>query len=357
MSKVHNFSAGPCILPPEVLKEASEAVKSWDNNGLSLIEMSHRSKPFVAVMEEARSLTKELLNLPDRFEILYLQGGASLGFLTTAYNLIPEGGSAAYVDTGAWANKAVKEAKHLGEIEVVASAKERGYVSIPKINSVDSKHSYLHYTTNNTIYGTQFKGIPSSAGVPLVADMSSDIMSKEFDSSAFQLIYAGAQKNMGPAGTVMYAIDKDVLGKTGRDIPAYLDLGVHISKDSMFNTPPVFSIFTTLLTLKWLKAKGGVAGIEKINNAKAELIYNEIDRNPLFRGHAEESCRSTMNATFMFNDPRHTDAFDAVWAAEGISGIKGHRSVGGYRASMYNALPIESVQVLVDVMNEFERKI
>jgi len=357
MSKVHNFSAGPCILPPEVLKEASEAVKSWDNNGLSLIEMSHRSKPFVAVMEEARSLTKELLNLPDRFEILYLQGGASLGFLTTAYNLIPEGGSAAYVDTGAWANKAVKEAKHLGEIEVVASAKERGYVSIPKINSVDSKHSYLHYTTNNTIYGTQFKGIPSSAGVPLVADMSSDIMSKEFDSSAFQLIYAGAQKNMGPAGTVMYAIDKDVLGKTGRDIPAYLDLGVHISKDSMFNTPPVFSIFTTLLTLKWLKAKGGVPGIEKINNAKAELIYNEIDRNPLFRGHAEESCRSTMNATFMFNDPRHTDAFDAVWAAEGISGIKGHRSVGGYRASMYNALPIESVQVLVDVMNEFERKI
>jgi phosphoserine aminotransferase len=357
MSKVHNFSAGPCILPPEVLKEASEAVKSWGNNGLSLIEMSHRSKPFVAVMEETRSLTKELLNLPDRFEILYLQGGASLGFLTSAYNLIPEGGSAAYVDTGAWANKAVKEAKHLGDIEVVASAKERGYVSIPKINTVDSKHSYLHYTTNNTIYGTQFKKLPTSAGVPLVADMSSDIMSKEFDSSAFQLIYAGAQKNMGPAGTVMYAIDKNVLGKTGRDIPAYLDLGVHISKDSMFNTPPVFSIFTTLLTLKWLKAKGGVAGIEKINNAKAELIYNEIDRNPLFRGHAEESCRSTMNATFMFNDPRHTDAFDAVWAAEGISGIKGHRSVGGYRASMYNALPIESVQVLVDVMKDFERKI
>ena len=357
MSKVHNFSAGPCILPPEVLKEASEAVRSWDNNGLSLIEMSHRSKPFVAVMEEARSLTKELLNLPDRFEILYLQGGASLGFLTTAYNLIPEGGSAAYVDTGAWANKAVKEAKHLGDIEVVASAKERGYVSIPKINTVDSKHSYLHSTTNNTIYGTQFKEIPTSAGVPLVADMSSDIMSKEFDSSPFQLIYAGAQKNMGPAGTVMYAIDKDVLGKTGRDIPAYLDLGVHISKDSMFNTPPVFSIFTTLLTLKWLKAKGGVAGIEKINNAKAELIYNEIDRNPLFIGHAEESCRSTMNATFKFNDPRHTDAFDAVWASEGISGIKGHRSVGGYRASMYNALPIESVHVLVDVMKEFERKI
>ena len=357
MSKVHNFSAGPCILPDEVLKEASEAVKSWDNNGLSLIEMSHRSKPFVAVMDEVRSLTKELLNLPDRFEILYLQGGASLGFLTAAYNLLPEGGSAAYVDTGAWANKAVKEAKLLGHIEVVGSSKERGYVTIPKISRVDSKHSFLHYTTNNTIYGTQFKDIPTSAGVPLVADMSSDIMSKEFDSSPFQLIYAGAQKNMGPAGTVMYAIDKDVLGKTGRTIPSYLDLSVHLSKDSMFNTPPVFSIFTTLLTLRWLKARGGVKAIEKINNSKADLIYSEIDRNPLFRGHAEESCRSTMNATFMFKDPRHTDAFDAVWASEGISGIKGHRSVGGYRASMYNALPMESVQVLVDVMKEFERKI
>ena len=357
MFKIHNFSAGPCILPPEVLKEASEAVKSWGNNGLSLIEMSHRSKPFIDVMEEARAITKELLGLPDRFEILYLQGGASLGFLTTAYNLIPEGGSAAYTDTGTWAAKAIKEARHLGDIEVVGSSKDSGYNSIPHTTSVDSKHSYFHYTTNNTIFGTQYKNIPTEAGVPLVADMSSDIMSKKFDSTPFKLIYAGAQKNMGPAGTVMYAIDKDALGKTGRNIPSYLDLGVHLSKDSMFNTPPVFSIFTTLLTLRWLKNLGGIEAVETRNNAKAELIYGEIDRNELFTGYAELNSRSTMNATFQLLDENHKDKFNAAWAEAGISGINGHRSIGGYRASMYNALPLESVQVLADVMKEFERTI
>ena len=357
MFKIHNFSAGPCILPPEVLKEASEAVKSWGNNGLSLIEMSHRSKPFVAVMEEARVMTKELLGLPDRFEILYLQGGASLGFLTTAYNLIPEGGSAAYTDTGTWAAKAIKEARHLGDIEVVGSSKDSGYNAIPNTPSVDSKHSYFHYTTNNTIFGTQYKHIPTEAGVPLVADMSSDIMSKKFDSTPFKLIYAGAQKNMGPAGTVMYAIDKEALGKTGRNIPSYLDLGVHLSKDSMFNTPPVFSIFTTLLTLRWLKNLGGLDVIEARNNAKAELIYGEIDRNELFTGYAETNSRSTMNATFQLHDDNHKEKFNAAWAEAGVSGINGHRSIGGYRASMYNALPLESVKVLVDVMKEFERTI
>ena len=302
MSKVHNFSAGPCILPQEVLQEASEAVKSWNNHGLSLIEMSHRSKPFVEVMDEVRSLTKELLNLPDRFEILYLQGGASLGFLTTAYNLIPERGSAAYADTGTWSNKAIKEAKHLGDIEVVASTKESGYTGVPQIGAVDSKHSFLHFTTNNTIYGTQYKQMPSDVGVPLVADMSSDIMSREFDASQFKLIYAGAQKNMGPAGTVMYALDRDAIGKTGRDIPSYLDLGVHLGKDSMFNTPPVFSVFTTLLTMRWLKNLGGVAAIEKINDEKAAILYSEIDRNPLFTGHADVDSRSNMNLTFRLND-------------------------------------------------------
>jgi phosphoserine aminotransferase len=355
MGKIHNFSAGPCILPPEVLQEASEAVKSWGSNGLSLIEMSHRSKPFVAVMEETRAITKELLGLPDRFDILYLQGGASLAFLTAAYNLLPEGGSAAYSDTGTWANNSIKEAKHLGNIEVVASAKEGGYTGIPATPQVNDKHSYFHYTSNNTIYGTQYNGVPSEAGVPLVADMSSDIMSKKFDSSPFSLIYAGAQKNMGPAGTVMYAIDKSALGKTGRNIPSYLDLGVHLSKDSMFNTPPVFPIFTTLLTLRWLKNLGGVEAIESINNQKAALIYNEIDRNSLFTGHADIDCRSTMNATFKLIDERHKDAFNEAWASAGISGINGHRSIGGYRASMYNALPLESVKVLVDVMNELER--
>ena len=357
MSKVHNFSAGPCILPQEVLHEASEAVKSWNNHGLSLIEMSHRSQPFVEVMEEVRSLTKELLNLPNRFEILYLQGGASLGFLTTAYNLIPQGGSAAYADTGTWANKAIKEAKHLGDIEVVASTKESGYTSVPKLGAVDSKHSFLHFTTNNTIYGTQYKEMPSDLGVPLVADMSSDIMSREFDASQFKLIYAGAQKNMGPAGTVMYAIDKEALGQTGRDIPSYLDLNVHLSKDSMFNTPPVFPVFTTLLTLRWLKKLGGVAAIEKINNEKAALLYSEIDRNPLFVGHADLDSRSNMNVTFRLTDDSVGAKFDELWNGAGISGIKGHRSVGGYRASMYNAMPIESVQVLVDVMKEIKRTI
>lgn len=357
MSKIHNFSAGPCILPQEVLIEASEAVKSWEGNGLSLIEMSHRSKPFIAVMDEARALTKELLGLPDRFEILYLQGGASLAFLTAAYNLIPEGGSAAYSDTGTWANKSIKEAKHIGQIEVVASSKESSYTEIPTTPHVDDKHSFFHYTSNNTIFGTQYKSVPTEAGVPLVSDMSSDIMSKKFDSSQFNLIYAGAQKNMGPAGTVMYAFDKNVLGKTGRNIPSYLDLGVHLSKDSMFNTPPVFSVFTTLLTLRWLKKLGGVEAIEQRNNAKAELIYNEIDRNSLFTGHADIGSRSTMNATFKLIDDSHTEAFNLAWAKEGISGINGHRSIGGYRASMYNALPIESVKVLVDVMQEFERTI
>ena len=357
MSKVHNFSAGPCILPQEVLQEASEAVKSWNNHGLSLIEMSHRSKPFVEVMDEVRSLTKELLNLPDRFEILYLQGGASLGFLTTAYNLIPEGGSAAYADTGTWANKAIKEAKHLGDIEIVASTKESGYTGVPQIGTVDSKHSFLHFTTNNTIYGTQYKKMPSDVGVPLVADMSSDIMSREFDASKFKLIYAGVQKNMGPAGTVMYALDRDAIGKTGRDIPSYLDLGVHLGKESMFNTPPVFSVFTTLLTMRWLKNLGGVAAIEKINNKKAALLYSEIDRNHLFTGHADVDSRSNMNLTFRLNDDSQGARFDELWNEAGISGIKGHRSVGGYRASMYNAMPLESVQVLVDVMKEFERTI
>jgi len=355
MSKIHNFSAGPCILPQGVLKEASEAVKSWDNHGLSLIEMSHRSQAFVDIMEEARSLTKELLNLPENFEVLYLQGGASLGFLTTAMNLIPEGGSAAYVDTGTWSNKAAKEAKHVANIDVIASSKESGYTSVPEVSGVDAKHSFAHFTSNNTIYGTQYAEMPTSAGVPLVADMSSDIMSREFDATPFKLVYAGAQKNMGPAGTVMYAFDRDAIGKTGRSIPSYLDLGVHLGKDSMFNTPPVFSVFTTLLTLRWLKGLGGVSAIEKINNEKAAILYNEIDNNPLFEGHAEAGSRSKMNVTFRLNDDSQQDRFNAMWNDAGISGIKGHRSVGGYRASIYNAMPKESVAVLVDVMKEFTR--
>ena len=354
MSKVHNYSAGPCILPTEVLQQASDAVRSWDNHGLSLVEMSHRSKPFVAAMDECRALTKELLGLPERFEILYLQGGASLGFLTAALNLLPEGGQAAYADTGTWSAKAIKEAKHAGTVNVVTSSKASAYDHIPAVGEVDEANAYLHITTNNTIFGTQYAEMPKS-NVPLVADMSSDILSRTFDPEPFALIYGGVQKNMGPAGAVMYAADTELLGQTGRNIPSYLDLQVHLDKDSMFNTPPVFSVFTTLLTLRWLKEQGGVAAIQQNNEAKSNLLYSEIDRNPLFVGHAQEGSRSHMNVTFRLNDDSHAAAFDAAWNGANISGLKGHRSVGGYRASMYNALPLESVQVLVDVMREFER--
>lgn len=352
---IHNFSAGPCILPQEVMKQAAEAVVELDGIGLSLIEISHRSKEFVAVMEEARALVKELLHLPDRFEVLYLQGGASLAFLTTAYNFLPEGGKAAYLDTGTWANKAIKEARHLGDVDVLASAKESNYNHIPSGWKAPADAAYLHFTTNNTIFGTQFQTMPSDAGVPLIADMSSDIFSRPFDAEPFHLIYAGAQKNMGPAGTVMYIVDKEVLGKTARHIPAYLDLGVHLSKDSMFNTPPVFAVYTSMLTLRWLKDLGGVEAIAGRNAAKAAAIYGEIDRNPLFEGHAEVDSRSKMNATFRLTDENLAGAFNEMWTGAGISGLKGHRSVGGYRASMYNALPLESVEVLVEVMAELER--
>ena len=354
MPTIHNYSAGPCILPQDVLEQASEAVRSWDNHGLSLVEMSHRSKAFVEAMEECRALTKELLELPDRFEILYLQGGASLGFLTAAMNFLPEGGNAAYADTGTWSAKAIKEAKHAGNINVVTSSKDNNYNHIPEVGSVGNENAYLHITTNNTIFGTQYAHMPKS-DVPLIADMSSDILSRTFDPEPFALIYGGVQKNMGPAGAVMYAVDADRLGQTGRSIPSYLDLEVHLSKDSMFNTPPVFSVYTTLLTLRWLKGQGGVSAIQSNNEAKAALLYDEIDRNPLFTGHALSDSRSNMNVTFRLNDDAHSEAFDAAWATANINGLKGHRSVGGYRASMYNALPLESVQVLVEVMQEFER--
>ena len=354
MAHIHNYSAGPCILPQEVLTEASNAVQSWDGQGLSLIEMSHRSKAFVETMEECRELTKELLSLPDRFEVLYLQGGASLGFLTAAMNLLPVGGRAAYADTGTWSAKAIKEAKHAGDVDVVTSSKENNYDHIPPVSNVDDSNAYLHITTNNTIFGTQYKQMPSS-NVPLVADMSSDILSRTFNAEPFALIYGGVQKNMGPAGAVMYAVDTDQLGATGREIPSYLDLQVHIGKDSMFNTPSVFSVYTTMLTLRWLKARGGVPAIQRENEAKSALLYAEIDRNALFSGHARVDSRSHMNVTFRLNDNHHAESFDHLWNAANISGLKGHRSVGGYRASMYNALPLSSVQVLVDVMSEFER--
>ena len=352
--KKHNFSAGPCILPESVLEQAADAVRELDGSGLSLIEISHRSKAFVDVMEEARQLVKELLKVPEGYEVLFLQGGASLGFLTAAYNFNIEGKKAAYVNTGTWSSKAIKEAKLLGEVDVVASSKDSGFTSIPDWK--DSDACAMHITTNNTIFGTQYQTLPSrKEGQFLIADMSSDIFSKEINVADFDLIYAGAQKNMGPAGTVMYIVKTAALGQTGRNIPSYLDLNVHIDKDSMFNTPPVFAVYTSMLTLRWLKGIGGVSEIEKINNSKAELLYSEIDRNSLFNGHAEVASRSKMNATFKLTDETLADQFNDMWNKAGINGLKGHRSVGGYRASMYNALSLESVEVLVDVMKELER--
>lgn len=353
MKKVHNFSAGPSILPQEVIDQAANAVKEFDNMGLSLIEISHRSKNFEAVMDEARQLVKDILGLSDRYEVLFLQGGATLAFYTVAMNLLKDGGKAAYVNTGVWASGAIKEAKLVGQVDVIGDSSDKNHTYIPQFD-IPSDADYFHFTSNNTIFGTQYQSFPKSS-IPMVCDMSSDIFSKRFDANAFSLIYAGAQKNMGPAGTVLYIIDKEILGQTGRKLPVYLDLKAHIEKDSMYNTPPVFAVYTSMLTLRWIKNNGGLEGMEKRNDAKQQLFYSELDRNSLFHGHAVPEARSWMNPTFRLNDDTMAAEFDAMWKAAGISGIAGHRSVGGYRASMYNALPIESVQVLVDVMKEFER--
>ncbi len=354
--KKHNFSAGPCILPQEVLKQAADAVVNFNGLNLSLIEISHRSKEFIEVMENARSLVKELLNLPEGYSVLFLQGGASLEFLMSAYNLMKVDGKAAYLDTGAWSTKALKEAKLLGDVEVLASSKDATYNYIPKNYSIPTDIDYLHITSNNTIYGTQFKEFPKTDSL-LVCDMSSDIFSREIDFTQFDLVYAGAQKNMGPAGATLVIVKDEILGKSGRDIPSMLDYQKHLNADSMFNTPPVFAVYVSMLTLQWLKDLGGVKAIQKINEDKAALLYAEIDRNPLFKGFAAKEDRSLMNVTFNLTDEATGEVFDKIWNAAGISGIKGHRSVGGYRASIYNAMPIESIQVLVDAMQQFEKEI
>jgi phosphoserine aminotransferase len=355
--KKHNYSAGPCILPQEVFEKSAQAILNFNNSGLSLLEMSHRSKDFVAVMDEARAIVLELLGLEGKgYQALFLAGGASLEFLMIPYNLLKEGGKAAYLDTGTWAAAAIKEAQSFGNTTIVATSKEENYNHIPKGYTIPADADYFHCTSNNTIFGTQMKEFPS-VDIPLVCDMSSDIFSRVLDFSKFDIIYAGAQKNMGPAGTTLVVIKEDVLGKNGRNIPSMLDYAKHIKAESMYNTPPVFPVYASLLTLQWLKNLGGIAAIEKINNAKAALLYAEIDRNPLFKGSAAIEDRSNMNATFSLNDEAHAPTFDAMWKTAGISGLPGHRSTGGYRASMYNALPLESVQVLVDVMKELERKV
>lgn len=352
--KKHNFSAGPCILPQPVFQKASEAVLNFNDLGLSILEISHRSKDFVEVMETARNLALEHLGLQEKgYKALFLHGGASLQFLMTAYNLLEK--KAAYLNTGTWSDKAIKEAKVLGEVVEVASSKNENFNFIPKNYSIPSDVDYFHCTSNNTIFGTQLQSFPET-NAPLVCDMSSDIFSRQLDFSKFSLIYAGAQKNMGPSGTTLVVIKEDILGKVSRAIPSMLNYKMHIEKDSMFNTPAVFPVYVSMLTLQWLKDLGGISAIEKVNNQKAKILYQEIDRNPLFDGFVvNKEDRSKMNATFNIKKPELKDSFDSLIQEAGISGINGHRSVGGYRASMYNAMPLESVELLVEVMKDFEK--
>jgi phosphoserine aminotransferase len=351
--KKHNFSAGPSILPEEVLEKSAQALLDFDD-GLSLIEISHRSKAFVDVMENARILAIELLGLKGKgYKALFLQGGANTQFLAVALNLLEN--RAGYLNTGTWSDKAIKEARMFQEVLEVASSKDANFNYIPKKYVIPSNLDYFHCTSNNTIFGTQMKEFPK-LDIPLVCDMSSDIFSRSLDFSKFDLIYAGAQKNMGPAGTTLVIIKEDILGKVSRQIPSMMDYKVQISKDSMFNTPPVFAVYTSMLTLEWLKGLGGIEAIEKENFKKSRLMYSEIDLNPLFKGFAASADRSTMNATFSLTDDKLKIDFEDMCKDAGINGLNGHRSVGGYRASMYNALPLGSVETLVEVMSELERK-
>ncbi len=355
VNQVHNFNSGPSILPKEVFEQAAQAVLDFNNTGLSILELGHRTSSFQSVMNEAQGLVKELMKLDSDHEVLFLHGGASTQFMQVPMNLLNENETAAYSDTGVWAAKAIKEAKLFGKVDMVCSSKESNYTFIPKDFAVPNDAKYFHITTNNTIYGTQWQQIPTTS-IPLIADMSSDILSREFDFNSFALIYGGAQKNMGCAGVNLIVVNKNILGKVKRAIPTIMDYRVHIKEGSMFNTPPVFAVYVTMLTLRWLKQIGGVAAIEKLNNAKAALLYKEIDDNPLFKGTVAKEDRSKMNVCFVMHDATLEEKFLTLTKQNGIVGIKGHRSVGGFRASLYNALPIESVEVLTGLMKEFAIK-
>ncbi len=352
---VYNFNAGPSILPKAVFEQASAAVLNFNNSGLSILELGHRTAAFTAVMEEARSLVKELMNLDDDHEVLFLHGGASTQFMQVPMNLLDPKETAAYTDTDIWGYKAIKEAKLFGKVEVVCSSREKNYNYIPKDFAVPNDAKYFHITTNNTIYGTQWQQIPFTSN-SLVADMSSDIFSRVLDFNRFDLIYAGAQKNMGPAGVNLVVVNKHILGKTKRPIPTMMDYRNHIAEGSMLNTPPVFAVYVCLLTLRWLKSIGGVAAVEKLNNEKAALLYKAIDNSNLFTGTSAKEDRSKMNVCFVMKDPLQEAAFLEFTKSKGIVGIKGHRTTGGFRASIYNAMPLSSVQVMVDAIGEFEER-
>jgi len=352
--KVRNFSAGPAILPSDVLKEASKAVKNFNETGLSILEMSHRGPDVTAVFEEATARVQQLLNLNDDYAVLWLTGGASSQFYMTAMNLVANDEKLGYINTGTWSDKAIKEAKIFADVVETASSKEKGFNYIPKRYKVDPALKYLHYTSNNTIFGTQYAKAPD-VDMPLICDMSSDIFSRPIDVEKYGLIYAGAQKNMGPAGVTLVVVRKDILGKIQRTIPTMLDYQTHVAKGSMFNTPPVYPVYVSMLTLRWIEEKGGLEAMEKLNKSKARLLYREIDNNPLFQGYAAKPDRSLMNVTFNMAEGHEdkAEAFIAAATAAGCMSIKGHRSVGGFRASIYNAMPRAGVKQLVDVMRAF----
>ena len=354
--KIHNFNAGPSILPASVFTEASAAILNFNNSGLSILEIGHRTPEFTAVMEEARSLVKEIMQLDNDHEVLFLHGGATTQFMQVPMNLLDAKETAAYTDTGVWGTKAIREAKLFGKVDVVCTSKDKNYNYIPKDFAVPNDAKYLHITTNNTIYGTQWQSIPHTSNI-LVADMSSDIFSRALNFNEFGLIYAGAQKNLGPAGATLVIVNKNITGKIKRNIPPIMDYQNHIRENSMLNTPPVFAVYVCMLTLRWLKKEGGIAEMEKRNLAKAELLYNEIDRNSLFTGTAAKEDRSRMNASFVMHNPEMEKSFLSFASERGIYGIKGHRTVGGFRASMYNALPIQSVETLVQCMQAFENEV
>ena len=352
---VHNFNAGPSILPKEVFEQAAAAVLNYNNTGLSILELGHRTSTFQAVMDEARALLKELMQLDDDHEVLFLHGGASTQFMQVPMNLLDEKDIAAYADTGVWSSKAIKEAKLFGKPEVVCSGKENNYTSIPKDFAVPNDAKYFHITTNNTIYGSQWQKIPYTS-IPLVGDMSSDILSKEMDFNRFSFIYAGAQKNIGAAGVNLVVADKEFLRQGNKNLPSMMDYQVHVANGSMLNTPPVFAIYVCMLTLRWLKKNGGISAIEEINTRKAELLYSTLAQIPLFHLPVNKSDRSFMNVVFTMENPTLEKEFIALCKNEGMVGVEGHRNVGGFRVSLYNALPLSSVEAITDLMKEFANK-
>jgi phosphoserine aminotransferase len=355
---MHNFNSGPSVLPKEVFQQASEAILNYNNSGLSILELGHRTDLFQAVMDEAIALVKELMQLDDRHEVLFLHGGASTQFFQIPMNLLNDNEIAAYTDTGTWSAKAIKEAKLFGHVEVICSSKEANYTYLPKEFTVPQTAKYLHLTSNETIHGLQWHDFNPfyEAGVPLVADMSSDILSRVMDFNQFACIYAGAQKNLGAAGVNLVIVNKEILGKVNRKLPSMMDYRNHIENGSMLNTPPVFAVYVCMLTLRWLKQQGGVATLEKLNTQKATLLYDTIDSLPVFKGKVAKEDRSIMNVCFIMENAELEKEFLTVCKQNNIVGIKGHRTVGGFRASLYNALPMESVEVLTNLLKDFAQR-